>query len=135
MPWVRYIRYLAVSLDLQETDDFKIWCITRDPKKFPWSSSDRAGTQPDISQQVADWAKRIRGYDRVQRSAWEFAKATGKQVVYEAMKWDKATGKPIGKVYVDQDGNEVDLGGRVFVPLVHPEAQAQAQDFFKRRAA
>lgn len=132
---MRYIRYLAVSLDLQEVEDYKIWCITHDPKKFPWSSADHAGTQPDVTQRTIDWAQRIRGYGRVQRSAWEFAKATDKQIVYEAMKWDKDTGKPIGKVYVDRDGKEVDLGGRVFVPLVHPDAQKEAQEFFKRRAA
>ena len=124
-----------MSLDLQEVEDFKIWCITRDPKKFPWATSDHAGTQQSVSEQVETWAKGLKWKSRVQRSAWEFANATGKQIVVEAMKWDQDTGKPIGKVFVDQDGNEIDPGRRIFVPLHHPDATEMANDVFRRSAA
>ena len=132
---MRYITYLAVALDLQELEDFKLWSQTRDPKKFPWSTPDRAGLLPGgTSQKAIDIARSMHWGSRVQRSAWEFAQATGKKVVFEAMKWDSATGKPIGKVYVDVDGNEVDLGAQVYVPMIHPDVSAMADRVFGRRA-
>jgi hypothetical protein len=86
-------------------------------------------------EQIQELANRSPIGARAKRSAWEFANATGKQIVFEAMKWDSETGKPIGKVYVDQDGNEVDPGKLVFVPMHHPDAVKLSQDFFRRGAA
>ncbi|GAG08790.1 unnamed protein product, partial [marine sediment metagenome] len=86
---MRYIRDLAVALDLQELDDYKLWCGAHDGKDFPWSSPDHAGSKPTpVSEKVETWAKRLRWGSKVKRSAWEFANATGKQVVVKAMKWD-----------------------------------------------
>ncbi len=129
LPYERWICYLAVSLDLEEIEQYRLhWSSGGKLKDFKWASPDHAGTRPGgVGAGLLEFAKAMSGGKLVKKDVWEYAKATGKQVVYEMAEWDKDTGKFIRKVYVDKDGKEVDTTGYVVVESHHPEAQEEAE--------
>jgi hypothetical protein len=134
---------LAVALDLQELEEYHFWILSQqDPKKFQWSSSDHAGTQPldkkPVNEQILAFGQALAGGNaaaQVRSDIWEYGKVRGAGQVFEAMKWDEVTGQQIGIVYIDQDGAEVDVSGYVLVKSNHEEARAKASSVFENLRA
>lgn len=130
LPWERWICYLAVSLDLEEIDQYyRYLAANGDPKKWKWATADHAGTRPGgVSEGVMEFAKAMSGGKMEKKDPYEYGKATGKQMVYKMAKWDIDTGRFIGYVYVDEQGSEVDIGPEYrVVETSHPEAQEKAK--------
>lgn len=68
---------LASALDQQELDDHRDYCLAGgDPKKFKWSSPDKAGTKPKQEFDIAKLEKQISGDEA------SVAKALGRELIY-----------------------------------------------------
>lgn len=63
----------------------------------------------------------------MKRDPWEFGRTTGKQQVFQMARCDADTGAFIEYVYVDAEGNEVDISGYTVVPTTHPEAVKESE--------
>jgi hypothetical protein len=103
--WGEYTCLLAEAMDAEELERYYWWINSQqDPKKWRWSSPDKAGTEPilPVYQQSLDLAPLFIGnitYEERHNKAIDFAKATGRPIVY--MTPDKA--------YYDESGNQVML--------------------------
>ena len=134
---------LAVSLDLQELEEFHFWILSQqDPKKFQWSSDDHAGTKtPDkkpVNDQILAFGQALAGGNaaaQVRSDVWEYGKVRGARQVFQANKFDQDTGKFVGVVWIDEGGNEVDIAGFVPVESHHEEARAKASSVFENLRA
>lgn len=94
----------AEAMDADEIERFRWWMTAnQDPKKFEWSSPDKAGTEPirPIHEVAKDIAAHFPTYD------W--------QTKYERAKdASQALGRPLiymtkDRRYIDEKGNEVEL--------------------------
>lgn len=57
IPWDEYYMLLAVALDIDEREQYRQYVLAGgDPRKFKWSSYDKAGTEPSSSPQ-SFWTK------------------------------------------------------------------------------
>lgn len=86
-----YYCMLALSLDSDELARYEWWVNSQqDPKKFKWSSPDKAGTQKagGVMQNLLNLAGKF-GKNIPKGSAHEYAKATGKTVIYIDLKTRK----------------------------------------------
>jgi hypothetical protein len=132
LPWARWIRYLAVALDLQEQEDFKTYVLAgNDAKKFQWASPDHAGTRtPDVAEQIVRLASDVFKAPPIKGDIWALAKLRGMKPHYKVKIWDRETGKFLRHAYVDEDGNEVDVEGLTVIESKHPDAKKKAREFF-----
>ena len=73
----------AVALDADELEDYHWWVNSQqDPKKFKWSSPDKAGTDPILPMTViAKRLSRVFGGGNIEK-AKEVAKHLGRPLIY-----------------------------------------------------
>lgn len=115
MSWRRWIVYLAVSLELEELDQYRDYVLAGgDPKKFHWSSADKAGTATGsdpakIGERVMAFARETK-VPPIRGDIWDLARNRGMKPIYQVTKDDGSV------VYVDDAGNEVKTSGFTFVP-------------------
>jgi len=103
LPWHMYYVLLAVALDLDERDQhFRYVLAGGDPKKFKWSSPDRAGTrdQAEMWNKVASKAKTMMRGDIGYIAQEDWQRIT------------KVTDTPYGDArtrvrYINEDGKDV----------------------------
>jgi hypothetical protein len=129
LPWSRYIMYLAVALDQEEIDSFRFWVLAQqDPKRFTWSSPDKAGTStPDIGQKAILFAQQKLGAGAIAKGdIWTLARLRGMEPVYQIEKPDGT------KVYVDEKGNPVNMSGVEFVPSEKAKQEFRDHRIFVR---
>ena len=96
---------MAVSLELEELDSFRFWVLAQqDPKKFKWSSPDKAGTvkPQDVGGKIIRFAVQKFGAALpVKGDIWAMARMHGMKPVY------RVEGEGGLVVFVDEDGNKV----------------------------
>jgi len=131
--WDRWIAYLAVALDLEEIADYKAYVYAQgDPKKFPWSSSDHAGTRKarNLAEEIiTGFSNKDIGQHRP-GDVWKYGEKAGWKSVTKANKWEQQPDgqyKMTGEVWVDENGDEVDTTGFHVVESQSGEAKAFAR--------
>ena len=104
----RWLVYLAISLDLEEREQYNIWVMSgQDPKKFNWASDDRAGTaprlaDPSLGRKIVAFAVEKLQATPIRGDIWTLAKARGMRPVFRIE-------TPDGYRYVDDQGNPVQV--------------------------
>lgn len=96
--WADYICLYAKALDLEELAQYNWWVNSQqDPARFPWSSPDKAGTEPVLSlvqevKNIAAMLPELTYEERYQR-AIDTARALERPVVFmdaDRNYWDEA---------------------------------------------
>lgn len=131
--WTRWICYLAVALDLEELDNYRFWVLAQqDPKKFEWSSSDRAGSRdPEyVGQRIMHFAQQRLGAAGVQKGDfWTLARQKGMKPIYQIEKEDGSL------MFVDEKGNPTQPPeGFAFVPSRAAKEAHKDKRFFVRES-
>lgn len=95
---------MAIALELEELDSFRFWVLAQqDPKKFAWSSPDKAGTvkPQDVGGKIVRFAVQKLKARPIKGDIWTLARQRGMKPVYRVEKEDGSV------VFVDEKGNEV----------------------------
>lgn len=81
LTYVERICLLAIALDADELADYKWWVNSgQDPKKFVWSSPDKAGTEPVVP--LEELVKQFQGFAGGVEKAKEVAFHLGRPLIY-----------------------------------------------------
>lgn len=120
-----------MALDLEEIDSYKFWVLAQqEPKKFQWSSSDKAGTrEPHIGDSIIRFAQKKMKAEISKGDIWTLAKSRGMQPIYQVEKGDGKT------VFVNESGDEVDSPiGMTFVKSKALEDNLKDKRIFVRES-
>lgn len=93
-----------MALELEELDSFRFWVLAQqDPKKFKWSSPDKAGTvkPQNVGGKIVRFAIERLKARPMKGDIWTLARQRGMKPVYRIEKEDGSV------VFVDENGNEV----------------------------
>lgn len=129
---MRYVRYVAIALELQEQEDFRYWVLSQqDPKKFQWATPDRGGTTPaTVREKILNHMTRTKDTASLKGDVWEYGSVTGMQKVFKVKVFDQDTGQFLRFGWVDDTGKEIETKGAMVIESQHPGAKADARKFF-----
>ena len=137
LPWHLWLPYLAVALDLEEIEQYRVYCTSGGkPDDFKWTSPDHAGTREPgpvgVQATLMQMAAEVSGGHLKKSDVWEYGKAIGARKVVQAYERDDRTGEILRKVFVDADTGEIveDTEGYRFISSQHAEAKQAAERIF-----
>ena len=129
---MRYVRYVAIALELQEQEDFRYWVLSQqDPKKFRWATSDHAGTTSgSVQEKILQHMGATRQTGSLKGDVWDYGSVTGMQKVFKVKVFDSDTGEFLRFAWADETGKEIDVKGAMVIESQHPGAREAAKKFF-----
>lgn len=94
-----------MALDLEELDTYRFWVLAQqDPKKFQWTSEDKAGTlSPDrVGERILAFAQQGLKAAPIKGDIWDLARQRGMEPVYRIEREDGSM------LFVNESGEKVD---------------------------
>lgn len=89
-------------MELEELSNFRFWVLAQqDPKKFKWSSPDKAGTATNLGDKIIQFAQEKLGATPIKGDIWTHARQKGMQPIYQIQKDDGSL------MFVDEAGEQV----------------------------